>query len=145
MIEIFREFRFEAAHHLPAMPEGHKCRRMHGHSYRVVIHVEGTIDLATGMVRDFADMEACWNEHIFPLVDHHLLNEIPELQNPTAEELAGWIYGKWITHFLQGASKVEVWETERAGATFTRPAPRHTHGVILTGERRDDSPVRHRD
>lgn len=90
-MELFREFTFEAAHRLPAVPDGHKCGRLHGHSYRVEVHVEGDVDPATGMVMDFADIKAA----VAPIVeqlDHHYLNEVEGLDNPTSENVAEWIW-----------------------------------------------------
>ncbi|HSD90919.1 MAG TPA: 6-carboxytetrahydropterin synthase QueD, partial [Kofleriaceae bacterium] len=82
-----RTYRFEAAHFLPKVPPGHKCARMHGHSYQIDVIIEGEIGQETGWVMDFADID----EHVTPLVrrlDHHVLNEIEDLANPTSELLA---------------------------------------------------------
>lgn len=92
-MEIFKEFGFEAAHRLPMTPEGHKCSRLHGHSFRVEIHVEGPVDQASGWVMDFADI----GEAFAPLrerLDHYYLNEIEGLENPTSENLARWIWDR---------------------------------------------------
>jgi 6-pyruvoyltetrahydropterin/6-carboxytetrahydropterin synthase len=86
-----RSYRFEAAHFLPKVPPGHKCARMHGHSYNVDVVIEGDIDPERGWVMDFAEID----EHVTPLVrmlDHHVLNEIDGLANPTSELLAGWLW-----------------------------------------------------
>ncbi|MCI0532280.1 MAG: 6-carboxytetrahydropterin synthase, partial [candidate division Zixibacteria bacterium] len=74
-MEIFKEFTFEAAHHLPNTPEGHKCRRLHGHSFRVRIYVAGAVDKQTGWVMDFADIRSAF-QPIYKQLDHHYLNEI---------------------------------------------------------------------
>src|SRR5919197_833097 len=89
--EIFKEFTFEAAHRLPNVPEGHKCGRLHGHSFRAEVHVRGQVDPASGWVMDFGDIK----EAFAPLhdeLDHRFLNEIDGLQNPTSENLARWIW-----------------------------------------------------
>ncbi len=89
-MEIFKEFRFEAAHRLPNVPDGHKCKRLHGHSFRCEIHVDGDLDPSTGWVADFADLGRAFA----PLRDQLVpssLNEIEGLSNPTSEVLAQWI------------------------------------------------------
>ena len=86
-----RSYRFEAAHFLPKVPAGHKCARMHGHSYLIEVVIEGEVDPDRGWVMDFADID----EHVMPLVktlDHHVLNEIDGLANPTSELLAIWCW-----------------------------------------------------
>ena len=89
-MEIYKTFTFEAAHLLPNVPKGHKCERLHGHSFRVEFRVEGKIDEPRGWVMDFADVEAAF-EPILAVLDHHYLNEIGGHENPTSEVLARWI------------------------------------------------------
>src|SRR5262245_18143720 len=86
---VGRTYRFEAAHHLPLLPEGHKCRNMHGHSYRLDVVVRGSLD-ARGFVADFAEVDAV----VLPLIanlDHRVLNDVSGLENPTAELIAAWL------------------------------------------------------
>jgi len=115
MTEVYREFGFEAAHLLPNVPEGHKCRRLHGHSYRVRVYVEGPVDDRSGMVVDFADI----SDAFAPLerdLDHRYLNEVEGLENPTSENVARWI---WMR--LSGSlrlSRVVVAETCASGVDF---------------------------
>jgi 6-pyruvoyltetrahydropterin/6-carboxytetrahydropterin synthase len=90
-VEIFREFTFEAAHRLPRVPEGHKCARLHGHSYRLEVHVHGDVDPTLGWVIDFADIKAAVGPVVDQL-DHYYLNEVPGLENPTSENLARWTW-----------------------------------------------------
>jgi 6-pyruvoyltetrahydropterin/6-carboxytetrahydropterin synthase len=93
MLELVKDFRFEAAHYLPHVPEGHKCRRMHGHSFRGEVAVRGDVDPRTGWIMDFAELK----REIDPVVmrlDHYLLNEIGGLENPTSEVLAMWIWNQ---------------------------------------------------
>lgn len=88
-----RTYRFEAAHFLPKVPAGHKCARMHGHSYVVELAIEGDVDPESGWLMDFAQID----EHAMPLVkqlDHQVLNEIDGLANPTSELLAVWFWQK---------------------------------------------------
>lgn len=114
-MRIWKEFRFEAAHRLPLVPEGHKCGRLHGHSYRVEIHVDGPIR-ADGMVLDFADIKAAW----IPLgdeLDHRYLNDIAGLENPTSEMLAQWIWERLLRQ-LPGLAVVVVAETCTGGVVY---------------------------
>src|SRR5258705_10365911 len=87
VIEVVKDFRFEAAHYLPNVPEGHKCRRMHGHSFRGEVAVRGHVDPATGWLIDFADLKR-GVDPIVARLDHYLLNEVAWLENPTAERVA---------------------------------------------------------
>lgn len=115
MMEIYREFTFEAAHRLPNVPEGHKCARLHGHSYRVVIHVAGEIDAELGWVMDFGEVKAAFAP-LLEQLDHHYLNEVPGLENPTSEVLARWIWRRLI-HELP-LSQVVVKETCTSGCHY---------------------------
>ncbi|MGH4027283.1 MAG: 6-carboxytetrahydropterin synthase QueD [Pseudonocardiaceae bacterium] len=114
-MEIFREFTIEAAHHLPRVPEGHKCARLHGHSYRVEVHVDGPVAPETGWVMDFADVKEAFRP-LHERLDHHYLNEVEGLDNPTSENLARWIWER-----LQGAlplSAVVIRETCTSGCVY---------------------------
>jgi 6-pyruvoyltetrahydropterin/6-carboxytetrahydropterin synthase len=90
-VEIYREFSFEAAHRLPNVPAGHKCARLHGHSYRVEVHVQGEPDPVTGWVLDFGDISRAF-QPLHDQLDHRYLNEVAGLDNPTSEVLAQWIW-----------------------------------------------------
>jgi 6-pyruvoyltetrahydropterin/6-carboxytetrahydropterin synthase len=118
-MEIFKEFVFEAAHRLPHVPEGHKCARLHGHSFTAQIYVSGEVDRLTGWVLDFADIKAAFAPY-YDLLDHHYLNEIDGLENPTSENIALWIWSK-IAPLLPGLSKVVVKETCTTGAVYLGP------------------------
>lgn len=112
MITITRIYRFESAHYLPRVPEGHKCGRMHGHSYELTVEVAGDVG-ADGWVMDFAELDAV----VDPLVkslDHRCLNDIVE--NPTSENLATWI-AKRLSPLNLAA--VTVSETPRSRARWT--------------------------
>ncbi|MEM7356482.1 MAG: 6-carboxytetrahydropterin synthase QueD [Acidobacteriota bacterium] len=115
-MEIFRSFTFEAAHFLPKTPEGHKCRRMHGHSFYVEVHVTGEVDAETGWVMDFADLKRAI-EPIEQALDHRLLNDIEGLENPTSESIARWIWVR-IEPAMPGLSKVVVRETCNTGCIY---------------------------
>ena len=88
---ITKSFMFESAHWLPHVPAEHKCRRLHGHCYRVELAVTGPVDPVTGWVMDFADLSAAF-EPVRGALDHRTLNEIDGLDNPTSEQIAAWIW-----------------------------------------------------
>ncbi|MGY0162900.1 6-carboxytetrahydropterin synthase QueD [Edwardsiella tarda] len=113
---LFKEFQFEAAHRLPHVPQGHKCGRLHGHSFLVRIEISGEVDPHTGWVMDFADLKARF-QPIYDQLDHHYLNEITGLENPTSEVLAHWIWQQLKPH-LPLLSAVMVKETCTAGCTY---------------------------
>jgi 6-pyruvoyltetrahydropterin/6-carboxytetrahydropterin synthase len=95
-VEVVKDFRFEAAHWLPNVPEGHKCRRVHGHSFRGEVCVRGPIDPSLGWVIDFADLKRAVDPIVTQL-DHFMLNEIEGLENPTSERVAVWIFERLKT------------------------------------------------
>lgn len=115
-MEIWKELTFEAAHLLPNLPEGHKCRRLHGHSYRVRIYVSGDLDPELGWVVDFADIKKA-TAPIVAQLDHYYLNDIEGLENPTAEVLARWIWDR-LKPELPGLSKIELAESCTAGCAY---------------------------
>jgi 6-pyruvoyltetrahydropterin/6-carboxytetrahydropterin synthase len=115
-MEIFREFTFEAAHRLPHVPAGHKCGRLHGHSYRVEVHVSGAVDPHTGMVIDFADIKAAFGP-VADRLDHYYLNEVEGLANPTSENVARWIWDRLAAALP--LSKIIVCETCTSGVAYT--------------------------
>jgi 6-pyruvoyltetrahydropterin/6-carboxytetrahydropterin synthase len=121
-MELFRDFRFEAAHLLPHVDPGHKCARLHGHSYRVTVHVVGEVGPETGWVMDFADLAKAF-EPLHDQLDHRYLNEIDGLDNPTSEVLAQWIWAR-LEPMLPGLDSVVVHETCTSGCVYrgTRPA-----------------------
>lgn len=118
-MEIFKEFVFESAHRLPSVPQGHKCARLHGHSFRAEIHVRGPVDPVTGWVVDFADIKRAF-QPFYDLLDHNYLNEIKGLANPTSENLAQWIWER-VEPELPGISRVVVRETCTSGCVYRGP------------------------
>ncbi|HSZ59216.1 MAG TPA: 6-carboxytetrahydropterin synthase QueD [Tepidisphaeraceae bacterium] len=90
-VRLTKQFHFEAAHDLPTFPAGHKCRRLHGHSFRFDVIVEGEVDPQKGYLIDYGDIKIA-AEPIVRRLDHFYLNQIDGLQNPTAENLARWIW-----------------------------------------------------
>ena len=118
-MEIFKEFRFEAAHKLPNVPAGHKCARLHGHSFRVEIRIRGDVDPTLGWVRDFSDLTAAFRP-LYDQLDHNYLHDIPGLENPTSEVLARWIWDR-LAPTLPNLSRIVVKETCTSGAIYTGP------------------------
>ncbi len=115
-MEIFREFTFEAAHRLPNVPEGHKCARLHGHSYRVAVQVQGHIGATSGWIMDFAEIDQAFAP-IKARLDHYYLNEIEGLENPTSEHLARWIWER-LKPALPQLAQVTVRETCTSGCIY---------------------------
>jgi|HubBroStandDraft_4_1064222.scaffolds.fasta_scaffold951635_2 6-pyruvoyltetrahydropterin/6-carboxytetrahydropterin synthase len=116
LVHIFKEFSFEAAHRLPHVPVGHKCSRLHGHSFRVEVRVEGPVDDRTGWIRDFADL-TCAMKPVLERLDHYYLNEIEGLENPTSEVLARWIWDRLVPS-LPDLSEIVVRETCTSGCVY---------------------------
>jgi 6-pyruvoyltetrahydropterin/6-carboxytetrahydropterin synthase len=116
-MEIYKEFSFEAAHLLPNLPEDHKCRRLHGHSFRVEVHVSKSLDPVLGWVMDFAEISEVF-EPLRRKLDHYFLNEVEGLDNPTSENLAIWIWQR-IAPGLPGLTRVVVRETCNTGCSYT--------------------------
>ena len=92
-MELRKTFQFEAAHLLPYLPKSHKCRRLHGHSFRVEVVVAGECDRKLGWLMDYADISEAFAP-IWARLDHFYLNEVPGLENPTSENIAAWIWKK---------------------------------------------------
>lgn len=115
-MEICKEFTFEAAHRLPHVPPGHKCGRLHGHSFHLTVFVEGPVGKETGWVIDFADISAVVKP-IINRLDHFYLNEIQGLENPTSEVIAKWIWRQIRPH-LPLLSKIIVKETCTSGCIY---------------------------
>lgn len=115
-VELREQFDFEAAHRLPEAPEGHKCRRLHGHSYTITIQIRGEVDDDKGWVIDFADLEEAW-QPLHDRLDHYYLNEVDGLTNPTSERLAEWIWDR-LEPELPLLDAVTVHETCTASCTY---------------------------
>ncbi len=119
-IRLAKSFSFEAAHFLPSFPEGHKCRRLHGHSFKVDVVVEGPLDPARGYLVDYGDIKRA----VAPLhdeLDHRLLNDLPGLANPTSEMLAVWVWDR-LHPVLPMLAEVIVHETCTSRCEYRGPA-----------------------
>ena len=114
-MEIFKSFSLECAHRLPNVPADHKCARVHGHSFRVELHVAGPLDPHLGWVMDFADVKRSFQPR-FDRLDHRYLNDVAGLENPTSENLARWIWRE-LKPTLPQLARVVVHETCTSGAS----------------------------
>lgn len=115
-MELYKEFTIEAAHHLPNVPENHKCRRLHGHSFLIRLAVTGDVGATSGWVMDFGELKTAF-QPVFDALDHRYLNDIEGLENPTSENLAQWIWDK-LKPLLPLLSSVEVKETCTSGCIY---------------------------
>ena len=115
-VRLTRDFTFEAAHLLPKAPEGHKCRRLHGHSFRVEVTVEGEVDPATGWLLDYGEIKRLI-EPLRAQLDHYYLNEVKGLENATSENLAIYIWNA-LRPTIPQLSAVTVWETADGKCTY---------------------------
>ena len=118
-VSLTKSFHFEAAHWLPTFPDGHKCRRMHGHSFHVDVVVSGEVDPAKGYLIDYGQMKAAI-EPVRGRLDHYLLNEIEGLQNPTAENIARWVFDR-LHPSLPLLESVRVHETCTTACEYRGP------------------------
>jgi 6-pyruvoyltetrahydropterin/6-carboxytetrahydropterin synthase len=108
-VELTKDFHFEAAHYLPNVPEGHKCRRMHGHSFRGQVAVRGNTDPQIGWLIDYADIRRVVDP-VIERLDHYCLNDISGLENPTSELIAVWLWNG-IAPAISGLHRVTIEET----------------------------------
>lgn len=115
-MEIFKAFTFEAAHLLPNVPEGHKCGRLHGHSYEITVFVEGAVGETSGWIMDFADLKSAFKP-VYDSLDHRYLNDIEGLENPTSENIARWIWNRMKPDLPQ-LSCIQVKETCTSGCRY---------------------------
>jgi 6-pyruvoyltetrahydropterin/6-carboxytetrahydropterin synthase len=115
-IELRKTFQFEAAHLLPHLPKSHKCRRLHGHSFKVELAVVGECDAKLGWVMDYADISEAFKP-VWQRLDHFYLNEVPGLENPTSENIAAWIW-KRLKPKLPLLTEVVVAETCTARCAY---------------------------
>lgn len=116
-VELRKEYRFEAAHRLPMVPPDHKCFRPHGHSYCVEVCIAGEVDERAGWLQDFGDITAVVEPLLKRELDHRTLNDVPGLENPTAEVLCAWLW-KRLAPALPRLAEITVHETCTARCTY---------------------------
>ncbi len=120
MYRITRDNFFEAAHFLPNVPEGHKCKNMHGHSYRVTVQLDGVIDEHLGWIIDTAEIDAAFAD-VKAMLDHQVLNNIEGLENPTTEVLSRWLWEFFRSRLNNGRIckiTITVGESPRSTAIY---------------------------
>lgn len=115
-MQIFKQFTFDSAHFLPHVPDGHKCKEIHGHTYRLTVYVEGALEKKLEWVMDFAEMKNVIDP-VVKSIDHKLLNNISGLENPTCEIIAVWLWNK-IKPEVPLLTKIELHETPTSGAVY---------------------------
>src|SRR4051794_19382156 len=115
-VRLTKTFHFEAAHELPTFPPGHKCRRLHGHSFRFDVIVEGNVAPERGYLIDYGDIKSA-AEPIVKQLDHYYLNEIEGLSNPTSEVLAKWLWDR-LKPALPLLAEIVVCETCTARCVY---------------------------
>ena len=115
-MKITQAFTFEAAHRLPQVPTTHRCYRLHGHSYRVELQLDGPVDPLSGFIVDFFDVEAAFAP-LLGRLDHQCLNDVEGLENPTAENIAIWIFDR-IKPALPQMTTVIVYETPNSWVEY---------------------------
>jgi 6-pyruvoyltetrahydropterin/6-carboxytetrahydropterin synthase len=118
-VGLWKEFRFEAAHLLPNMPPGHKCGRLHGHSFQLEVHLEGPVDPHTGMLVDYEDIKQAFAP-LQDQLDHHYLNEIAGLENPTSENIVRWVWERLMPR-LPHLTRLVLRETCTVGCVYEGP------------------------
>jgi 6-pyruvoyltetrahydropterin/6-carboxytetrahydropterin synthase len=116
-VELSKDYHFEAAHRLPQVPPEHKCFRLHGHSYRIEVSIAGEVDPRTGWLQDFGDITGVVEPLLRSELDHRILNEVPGLENPTAEALCGWLWRR-LRPSLPLLSAITVHETCAARCVY---------------------------
>lgn len=116
-VRLSKTFHFEAAHDLPTFPQGHKCRRLHGHSFRFDVVVEGEVDPRLGYLVDYGEIKKAVDP-IVARLDHYYLNDIEGLSNPTSEVLAQWLWQQ-IRPALPLLAQISVFETCTSCCEYT--------------------------
>lgn len=114
--ELKQQFRIESARFLPNLPAGHPCARTHGHSFLITLRLIGPLDKQIGWVRDYHEIENLMKP-VLNQLDHHLLNEVPGLENPTSEILCRWIFEK-AQSVMPELAQVSVSETPNTECSF---------------------------
>lgn len=120
MWKLTKRFTFEAAHRLPN--HDGKCRRLHGHSWAAIVELGGSALHDTGpkqgMVVDYSDIKGAVGPLVEEYLDHHYLNETLEMENPTSEQIARWLFGK-IKIRVPGLLSVTIEETCTCSCTYS--------------------------
>lgn len=113
---IYKTFTFDSAHYLPNVPQGHKCGRMHGHTYTLTVFISGNPEKSSGWIIDYGELKNSIKQFL-DILDHKLLNEIPGLENPTSENLSIWLW-QMIKPILPDLLRIELKETPTSGVIY---------------------------
>lgn len=132
---VWRRYRFQAAHRLPYVPSGHKCGRMHGHGFEVIVHADQELGGADLNI-DYDHLDDLWAP-VSAMLNYRCLNDVPGLSNPTSELIASWLW-ECLKPDLPALSWITVYETASCGANFDGARYRIWKDFSL------DSAVRHR-
>lgn len=116
-MEIYREFKFDAAHRLPCLPRDHRCGNLHGHTFAVLVYLEGPVGVDTGWVRDYGEVKSICAP-VIDMLDHSFLNDITGLENPTSERIAMWLWER-IKPRLPELTMIEIKETTSTGCRYS--------------------------
>jgi len=114
---VFRTFRFHSARHLPLLDDNHICKKMHGHTFNLKVYITGKVDNKNGFIIDFYDIDQIVNDRIISKIDHKVLNDLPNLSNPTSEHLCKWIWDKLYQHF-NSLTKIILSEDHGTGIVY---------------------------
>jgi 6-pyruvoyltetrahydropterin/6-carboxytetrahydropterin synthase len=113
---IYKKFIFDSAHFLPNVPDGHKCKNMHGHTYKFTVFIDGPLLKNEGWIIDYGDLKRLIKP-IIDRLDHHCLNEIAGLENPTSEILAVWLWNQ-VKPLIPALKRLELNETASSGVVY---------------------------
>ena len=115
-MQIFKDFTFDSAHSLPNVPDDHKCKAIHGHTYRLKVSLEGDLDPDLGWVMDFTDLKNIVKP-VIDQIDHKYMNDLEGLENPTCEAIAIWLWNR-IKPNLPLLIRIELNETPTSGTVY---------------------------
>ena len=114
---VYRTFRVHASRFLPNLPDNHICKSMHGHTFNITVSVSGNIKTEEGFIMDFFEIDKIFNKHIHSKIDHKILNDVSDLNNPTSEYLAIWIWNNLLEH-IPSLYRIKVSEDHGTGIIY---------------------------
>ena len=115
---IYRTFRIHASRFLPNLEDNHICKRMHGHTFNITVYVNGEIDKKTGFVMDFFELDLFVKKEVIDKIDHKVLNEIKNLENPSSEHLAIFVWDRLVDKVAY-LSKIIISEDHGTGIEYS--------------------------
>ena len=117
-MKIYRTYTIHSARYIPTLPDSHPCSKMHGHTFKIIIELDGAIDKTTGFVMDFYDIDVIVKANVIDSLDHKVLNEIDGLHNPSSEYLSIWIWDKLFPQ-LPILSQITISEEHGTGIKYS--------------------------